>query len=160
MILRLHRYLLLLLFLGCAEKAFNFEKELSEENLKKVNIEVLGIDLMVPEGSTVFNYEVGTSINLNPKGRLVRQFRITNVSPEIENIKFEKSYLFENDVKLEYGITTNNGGSGGMEYVLNGILRLKSQAFYINSSCQGAFNTAESTFCFKYLSTIVMHKPR
>lgn len=152
--------MLLLLFLGCAEKAFNFEKELREENLKKVNIELLGIDLMVPEGSTVFYYENGTSINLNPKGRLVRQFRIADVSPEIENSRFEKSYLFENEAKLEYGITTNNGGSGGMEYVLSGIFRLKGQAFYINSSYQGAFNTAEATFCFKYLSTIVLHKPR
>ncbi len=132
----------------------NKHKELSKENLVKLESGALGISLMVPKESTFFENSKKVSINLNPGGRKVRQFSIEKAASTIRNSKYIESLTFGDRITLNYFTFEKVGGSGGIHYIMEGTFKFEGEPFKLTSYDQEELGKGHPEFCLTYLRTI------
>ena len=149
----------LLLCTSCTWQTNDFLEQLSKENLTKIELKTLNIRLMLPKEHFVSEINRKISINLNPKGRAVKQFSINKSKSTIDSVKFKESFIFENGAKLEYNTFITEGGSGGTEFCLSGIFQFEDKTYQITSSIQEDIKEqCGPEFCLRYLSTVAHHQ--
>jgi hypothetical protein len=146
--------LLFLLLISCDSKKNNFDKEIHKENVVKLEFQNLRIRIKIPRKHQLIEDNKSVTINLNPQGRNAKQFSIVRLSSNIQKSKYTKSFKFNSGAAINYDTFSKNGGSGGTEYILKGILEFEKNQFLITSIEQNEFKKGEPEFCLKYLSTI------
>ena len=150
--------LLVLIFSSCNHEQRGFKQELSQENLEKIESEVLNISVMIPKECAVNESKNKISFNLNPKGRTIKQFSISKLPSVVHNNNYKYTFSFENEATLSYHTFIKGAGSGGTEYELEGVLKIKNKSFLVHSIDQEEFTKGNPNFCLKYLSTIEILK--
>lgn len=151
--------LLVLMCSSCIDKKTDFTQELSKEHLIRLELETLNISLKVPTEHTVFENNDKTVIDVNPKGRAIRQFSLTKLPPNIQKGNYKESCYFTNGAILNYTTFKEEGGNGGTEYKLEGILTFEKELFLISATDQKELGKGFPEFCLQYISTIQRLKP-
>ena len=146
--------LYLFVFWSCNTKEQRFRKELNNENLVQLELSNLNISIAVPRTHRISEMDNEYSFNLNPHGRGVKWFSISDSKSSVPKEKYKKSFSFNNGAILNYDIFVAGGGSGGNEHELQGVLEFNGKTFQIGSSIQTDSARGEIDFCLKYLSTI------
>ncbi len=149
----------MMIIAGCNSKGNNFRHELSEERLIKLEFEKLKISVKVPEEHLLFEDSNCITIHLNSQGRRAKEFSITKSSPDIQKNKYKESFYFDNGAIMYYYTFAEVGGSGGVEYYLEGIFEFEKERFLITSIEQREFGKGRPEFCMRYLSTVEKLKP-
>ncbi len=143
-----------LIFWSCNSKEKNFRQELNGENLIKLELINLNISMKVSQTHSIVKLGDKSIINLNPDRRTVKQFSIAKSRPVVEKGKYVKIFLFDNGTILKYYVFEEDGGSGGIEYKLEGILEYGKELYLITATDQKELEEGDPEFCLKYLSTI------
>lgn len=143
-----------LMFLACNSKPKNFSQELDSENLIKLELVNLNISIRVPHTYNIAEHDNKVIINLNPEGRTVKQFSIVKSKPVVQKGNYTETFLFDNGAILNYHLFEKAGGSGGIEYKLEGILEFEKELYLIMVTDQKELTEGNPEFCLKYLSTI------
>lgn len=145
-----------LIFWSCNSNEKNFSKELSGENLIRLELTNLDISIKVSQTHSIIELDDKFKINLNPDGRTLKQFSLSKSKPVVEKGKYLETILFDNGMILKYNVfeENENVGSGGIEYELEGILEFRKDLYLITATDQKEFEKGKPEFCFKYLSTI------
>jgi len=139
----------MLICLGCAKKKTDFEQELSIEHLVRSELQTLKISLDIPQKHTVFKNNDSIVIDLNPDERTIRQFSVAKLPPTIQKDKYKESVYFKNGATLNYYNYKATGGSGGIEYVLEGILKFEEELFLISVTDQKEYGKGNPEFYLK-----------
>ena len=150
--------LVILIIASCNSNENSFKDELSKENLVQREFEGLKIRIMIPEECTVLENNDNILINFNSKGRTIKQFSISKIQATFQEDKYKASFSFENGATLQYYTFEEGGGSGGIEYGLEGVFKTEDKTLFITSSDQKEFGKGEPGFCLKYLSTVEIIK--
>lgn len=143
----------LIFLLGCGAKQ-DFSQEINDENLISVDLNNLNINIRLPQIHSLQQFGDKAIINLNPNKRAIKQFSIEKSTSIEKRDKYQESFQFRNGAILKYYKFEEGGGSGGIEYELEGILKLKNEQFLITASHQTELVKGDPEFCLKYLSTI------
>lgn len=153
-----------MILISCnSQKTKNYQ-ELGEEKLIELKLKTLGIRIKVPLRHSVLESDDFTTIDLNPLGRNIVQFRITILDSNYQESKYSESIRFKNGGILNYYTFVADGpvGSGGAEYRLEGVLEYGNRKFLITATDQSEFSKGCPEYCIKYLSTIeeLKHLPK
>lgn len=147
--------LLFLLLLYCFSlEPLSFELALQKEKLVTLDATPHNIMLRVPLKHALYSTKDQITIDLNPHGRRIKQFVISEKKELDNSISYEDKYLFKNGGIFHYSKSTKEGGSAGPEYVLEGQLLFSESVYIIEATEQKEWGKGDPEFCLKYLSTL------
>lgn len=122
--------------------------------VQKVQLEPFNLVMTLPVGVKVSLLDDGVHLDFNPEGRQIRQCTL-ELADTSSSSGFSHVTQLPNETTLYYNIEQFEGGSGGEEHILTGLLLTPSDSYTVQSHDQAEYPVKpDPRFCLKYLSSL------
>ena len=124
-------------------------------DLQQVQLEPLNLQLSLPVTASVSSTHQKVHVDFSPTGRQLRTCTLEVTGTAFSNADFPRRTRLANGAVLHYRVDTFEGGSGGEEHTLMGVLLMPTANYAVQSHDQAEYPARpDPRFCLKYLSSL------